>query len=40
MGYRLNGLEEHVFMAEPKPMLAEFGIHYRLESCEATAGTY
>ena len=34
MGYRLNRLDEPVFMAVPKPMLTEFGIHYRLESCE------
>ena len=33
MGYRLNRLDEPVFMAGPKPMLTEFGIHYRLESC-------
>ena len=33
MGYRLNRLDEPVFMAVPKPMLTEFGIHYRLESC-------
>ena len=34
MGHRLNHLDEPVFMAVPKPMLTEFGIHYRLESCE------
>ena len=33
MGYRLNRLDEPVFMAVPKPMLTEFGIHYELESC-------
>ena len=33
MGYRLNCLDETVFMAVPKPLLTEFGIHYRLESC-------
>ena len=33
MGYRLNRLDDPVFMAVPKPMLTEFGIHYRLESC-------
>ena len=33
MGYRLNRLDEPVFMAGPKPMLTEFGIHHRLESC-------
>ena len=35
MGYLLNRLDEPVFMAVPKPMLTEFGIHYRLESCES-----
>ena len=34
MGYRLNCLDEPVFIAVPKPFLTEFGIHYRLESCE------
>ena len=30
----MNCLDEHVFfMAGPKPMLTEFGIHQRLESC-------
>ena len=33
MGYRLNRLDEPIFMAVPKPMLIEFGIHYRSESC-------
>ena len=33
MGYCLNCLDEPIFMAVPKPMLTEFGIHYRLESC-------
>ena len=32
VGYRLNHLDVPVFMAVPKPMLTEFGIHYRLES--------
>ena len=32
MGYRLNRLVEPVFMAVPKPMLTDVGIHYRLES--------
>ena len=27
MGYGLNRLDEPVFMAGPKPMLTEFGIH-------------
>ena len=31
MGYRLN---EPVFIAVSKPLLTEFGIHLRLESCE------
>ena len=35
MGYRLN-LDEPIFMAGPKPMRIEFGIHQRWESC-ATA---
>ena len=34
MGYRLNRLDKSVFMAVPKPMLTEFSIHYRLESCD------
>ena len=33
--YRLNRLDEPVFMAVPKPMLSEFGIHNSLESCDA-----
>ena len=33
MGYRLNRLDEPVFMAGLKPMRTEFGIHHRLESC-------
>ena len=32
-GYRLNRLDEPVFMAVPKSILTEFDIHYRLESC-------
>ena len=32
MGYRLNRHDAPVFMAGPKPMLTEFGIHRRLES--------
>ena len=35
--YHGNCLDEPVFMAvpkPPKPMLTEFGIHYRLESCD------
>ena len=34
MGYCLNRLIEPVFMAVSKPLLTEFGIHDRLESCE------
>ena len=33
MGYRLNSLDEPVFIAVSKPLLTEFGIHRRLESC-------
>ena len=33
VGYRLNRLDEPVFMAVSKPLLTEFGIHHRLESC-------
>ena len=33
MGYRLNGLDEPVLMAGPKPMPTEFSIHQRSESC-------
>ena len=33
MGYRLNRLDEPIFMAVSKPMQTEFGIHHRLESC-------
>ena len=40
MGYRLNRLDEPVFMAVPKPMLTEFGIHYRLESCVSLYKTH
>ena len=32
MGYHLNRLDEPVFIAVSKPLLTEFGIHYRLES--------
>ena len=34
MGHRLNRLDEPDFMAVSKPVLTEFGIHHRLESCE------
>ena len=35
MGYRLNRLDEPVFIAVSKPLLTEFGIHHRLESCDS-----
>ena len=38
MGYHLNCLDEPGFMAVPKPMLTEFGIHYRLGSCVKEMG--
>ena len=34
VGYSLNRLGEPVFIAVSKPLLTEFGIHHRLESCE------
>ena len=34
VGNRLNRLDEPVFIAVSKPLLTEFGIHHRLESCE------
>ena len=34
MGYRFNRLDEPVLIAVSKPLLTEFGIHHRLESCE------
>ena len=34
MGYRLNHLDEPVFIAVSRPLLTEFGIHHRLENCE------
>ena len=33
MGYHLNRLDEPVLIAVSKPLLTEFGIHPRLESC-------
>ena len=33
MGYRLNRLDEPILMAVSKPLLTEFGIYHRLESC-------
>ena len=34
MGYHLNRNVKPVFTAVSKPLLTEFGIHHRLESCE------
>ena len=34
MGYPLNRLDEPVLIAVSKPLLTEFGIHHRLESCD------
>ena len=34
MGYRFNCLDEPVIMAVSKALLTEFGIPYRLESCD------
>ena len=34
MGYRLNRLDEPVFITVSKIVLTEIGIHYRFESCE------
>ena len=39
MGYRLNSLDEPVFMAGPKLMRTEFGICQRLESCGSVPPT-
>ena len=33
MGSRFNSLNEPIFTAVAKPLLTEFGIHLRLESC-------
>ena len=33
VGYRLNHLDEPVFMAVTKPRLTKLGILYSLESC-------
>ena len=33
MGYRLNRLDELVLIEVSKPLLTEFWIHHRLESC-------
>ena len=40
MGYRLNRLDEPVFMARPKPMRTEFGNGSRLESCARHASAF
>ena len=40
MGYCLNRLDEAVFIAVPKPLLTEFGIHHRLESCGGLSETF
>ena len=37
MEYCLNRLDEPVFIAVPKPLLTEFGIHHRFESCDGTS---
>ena len=34
MGYRLIRLDEPVLIAMSKPLLTEFDIHHRLESCD------
>ena len=36
MGYRLNRLDEPVFIAVSKPLLTDFGIHRGLESCDGS----
>ena len=33
VGYCWNGFDELVFMAGPKPLLTELGIHHSSESC-------
>ena len=40
MGYRLNHLDKPILMAVPKPVLPEFGIHDRLESCACLPGKF
>ena len=40
MGYRLDRRDEPVFIAVSKPLLTEFGIHHRLESCEFMASLW
>ena len=36
MEYRLSRLDDPVNIAVSKPLLTEFGIHHRLESCAYT----
>ena len=40
MGYCLNCLDEPVFIAVSNPILTEFDIHYRWESCAMLAGVH
>ena len=40
MGYSLNRLDEPVLIAVSKPLLTEFGIHHRLESCVEDFGIF
>ena len=35
MGYRLNRLDEPVFITLSEPLLTEFDIHHGLESCDS-----
>ena len=37
VGYRLNRLDEPIFIEVSIPLLTEFGIHFRLESCAGVA---
>ena len=38
MGYHLNHPDVAIFMAGPKPMLDDYGIYRRLESCGCDGG--
>ena len=40
VGYRLNRLDEPIFIAVSKPLLTEFGIHLRLESCVSLSSSF
>ena len=40
MGYRLNRLDELVFIAVSKPLLIELGFYHRLESCVGFLKSY